>query len=149
MTMHRRPVGRARLLAAAAAVVIVAGSLLPWWSVGGQNGLPVLSGNAIFENPGFGIVVFVVALATVALVSLPYATNRPVTADRWPAYAILAGAGWIAFLIRIADLAAIRAFQFDQPSDVFTRGPGLWVTGIGLVMLARAAYEAFLEPPLR
>lgn len=149
MTMHRRPVGRARLLAILASVVIVAGSLLRWWSVGGQNGLPAREGNAIFESPGFGVLVFVVALATVALITLPYATDRPVRADRWPAYAILAGTGWIAFTIRILDLLSIRAFQFDQPTDVFTRGPGLWVTGIGLAMLARAAYDVFREPPLR
>ena len=146
MTMHRRPVGRARLLAALAAVVILVGCLLPWWSVGGTEGLPPLGGNA-FE--GFGLLVFVVALATLALVTLPYARERPVGADRWPAYAILAATGWLAFIVRVVDLMALRAFQFDQPTDVFTRGPGLWVTGIGLVMLARAAYDIFREPPGR
>lgn len=144
--MHRRPVGRARLLGIFASVVIVAGSLLRWWSVGGQNGLPALGGNAF---DGFGILVFVVALATVALVTLPYATDRPVRADRWPAYAILAASGWIAFVLRIADLAALRAFQFAQPTDVLTSGPGLWVTGVGLALLARAAYDIYREPPLR
>jgi len=144
MTMHRRPIGRARLLAALAAVVMVAGCLLPWWSVGGTEGLPALGGNGF---DGLGIVVFVVALATIALVTLPYARERPVAADRWPAYAILAGAGWIGFGLRILDLLALRAFLFDQPTDVFTRGPGLWVVGIGLVMLARAAYELVSEPP--
>lgn len=146
MTMHRRPVGRARLLAALGAVVIVAGCLLRWWSVGGADGLPALSGNAF---DGFGILVFVVGLATIALVTLPYATDRPVGADRWTAYAILAGAGWVAFVIRIVDLAGLRALTFAEPAEVFTRGPGLWVTGIGLVMLARAAYDVFREPPLR
>lgn len=146
MTMHRRPVGRARLLAALAAVVILVGCLLPWWSVGGTEGLPPLGGNA-FE--GFGLLVFVVALATLALVTLPYARERPVGADRWPAYAILAATGWLAFIVRVVDLMALRAFQFDQPTDVFTRGPGLWVTGIGLVMLARAAYDISREPPGR
>jgi hypothetical protein len=146
MTMHRRPVGRARLLAALAAVVIVAGCLLPWWSVGCEGCIPTVGGNAF---DGFGILVFVVALATIALVTLPYARERPVGADRWPAYAILAGAAWIAFLLRIVTLLDIHAFQFDQPTDVFTRGPGLWVAGIGLVMLARAAYEVFREPPGR
>ena len=144
MTMHRRPVGRARLLAALSAVVILAGCLLRWWLVGGSEGLPALSGNAF---DGFGIVVFVVALATIALVTLPYATDRPVGVDRWPAYALLAVVGWLAFAIRIVDLLALRAFQFDEPTDVFTRGPGLWVTGIGLAMLARAAYDLFHEPP--
>lgn len=146
MTMHRRPVGRARLLAALGAVVVVAGCLPRWWSVGGQDGLPVLSGNGF---DGFGILVFVVGLATIALVTLPYATDRPVGADRWTAYAILAASGGIAFVVRIADLAALRAFTFAGPMEVFTRGPGLWVTGIGLLMLARAAYDVFREPPLR
>jgi hypothetical protein len=146
MTMHRRPIGRARLLAALAAVVIVAGCLLPWWAVGGTEGLPRLGGNAF---DGFGILVFVVALATVALVTLPYAMERPLGADRWPAYAILAGAGWLAFAIRFVDLLALRVFTFEAPAEVFTRGPGLWVTGIGLVMLARSAYDVFREPPGR
>ncbi len=146
MTMHRRPVGRARLLAAAGAVVVVGGCLVRWWSVGGQDGLPALSGNGF---DGFGILVFVVGLATIALVTLPYATDRPVGADRWPAYTILASAGGIAFAVRVVDLAVLRAFTFAEPVEVFTRGPGLWVTGIGLVMLARAAYGVFREPPLR
>jgi hypothetical protein len=146
MTMHRRPVGRARLLAALGAAAAAAGCLPPWWSVGGQDGLPVLSGNG-FE--GFGIVVFVVGLATIALVTLPYATDRPVAADRWPAYAILATTGGIAFALRVLDLAGLGAFSFSDPAEVFTRGPGLWVAGIGLVTLARAAYDVYREPPLR
>ena len=146
MTMHRRPVGRPRLLAALGAAVVVAGCLPRWWSVGGQDGLPALSGNGF---DGFGILVFVVGLATIALVTLPYATDRPVGADRWPAYTILASTGGIALLVRIVDLAALRAFTFEAPIEAFTRGPGLWVTGIGLLMLARAAYDIFREPPLR
>ena len=143
MSAHRRPVGRSRLLAALGAVVVLVGCVLRWWSVGGTSGLPELGGNA-FE--GMGIVVFVVALATIAIVTLPYATERPVAADRWPAYALLAGLGWLALLARVIDLAILRAFSFHQPTEVFTNGPGLWVAGIGLVMLTRAAYEIFREP---
>ena len=143
MSSHRRPVGRARTLAALSALVILAGCVLRWWSVGGTSGLPELGGNA-FE--GFGIVVFVVALATIAVVTLPYATERPVGADRWPAYALLAGLGWLALLLRVIDLAILRAFSFHQPTEVFTNGPGLWITAIGLAMLARAAYDIFRDP---
>ena len=146
MSSHRRPVGRARILAALGAGVTVVGCLLPWWSVGGASGLPALGGNA-FE--GMGIVVFVVALATIAVVTLPYATERPVGADRWPAYAILAALGWLALVIRIIDLALLKAFSFHQPAEVFTNGPGLWVAGLGLAMLARAAYDIFREPATR
>lgn len=146
MNVHRRPVGRARLLAALGALVIVVGCVLPWWTVGGANGLPELGGNAF---DGMGIVVFVVGLATIALVTLPYATDRPVGADRWPAYAILAGLGWLALAIRVLDLIGLRAFAFSEPSEVFSDGPGLWVAGLGLAMLARAAFDVFREPGLR
>ena len=146
MSVHRRPVGRARYLAALGAIVILAGCLLPWWSIGGVNGLPQLGGNA-FE--GMGIMVFVVALATLALVTLPYATERPVAADRWPAYTLLAAVGWLALLIRIIDLVLLRAFSFAAPTEVFTKSPGLWVVGVGLAMLARAAFDMRRDPERR
>jgi hypothetical protein len=146
MTMHRRPVGRSRLLAAIGAVLALAGCFLPWWTVGGENGLPVLSGTG-FES--FGILVFGASIATLALVTLPYASERPVPADRWSSYAIIAGIGWLGFAYRIVDLATMRAFSFAEPADFVTRIPGLWLAGIGLVILARATYEMLQEPRLR
>ncbi len=143
MNSHRRPVGRARILAAAAAAVMLVGCVLRWWMVGGANGLPEISGNAF---DGLGMVVFVVALVTIAIVTLPYATDRPVAADRWLSYAILAVVGWLAFLIRIVDLAMIGALSIPAPTAIFSNGPGLWVTGVGLAMLARAAYDINRAP---
>jgi hypothetical protein len=146
MTMHRRPVGRSRLLAAIGAVLALAGCFLPWFTFGGDNGLPVLSGTG-FES--MGILVFVASIATLALVTLPYASERPVPADRWSSYAIIAGVGWLGFAYRIVDLATMGAFSFAEPADVVTRIPGLWLAGIGLVILARATYEMLHEPRLR
>jgi hypothetical protein len=146
MTMHRRPIGRSRRLAALGSIVTLAGCFLPWWTVGGGDGLPVLSGNA-FES--FGIVVFGAAIATLALLTLPYATERPVAIDRWASYAVIAGAGTVAFAYRIFDLATTGAFRFAEPADAVTRMPGLWLAGIGLSLLARAAYEMLDEPRLR
>ena len=146
MNSHRRPIGRARILAAAASAVMLVGAVLRWWTVGGTNGLPEISGNAF---DGMGIVVFVVALVTVAIVTLPYATDRPVAADQWLAYAILAAVGWLAFVIRVVDLATIGALSIPEPSAIFTNGPGLWVTGVGLAMLARAAYDIHGAPGVR
>jgi|SRR5688500_15789623 hypothetical protein len=143
--MHRRPVGRSRLLAAIGALVVLAGCFLPWWTFGGTD-LPAFSGNA-FDSTG--ILVFAAAIATLALVTLPYASERPVAADRWTSYAIIAGLGWLGFGYRIIDLAASRAFQFAEPAEVITRIPGLWLAGIGLVILARATYEMLQEPRLR
>ena len=146
MTMHRRPVGRSRFLAAIGALLALAGCFLPWWSVGGDNGLPVLSGTG-FE--GLGILVFGAAIATLALVTLLYASERPVPADRWSSYAIIAGVAWLGFAYRIVELYTMRAFAFPEPADVITRIPGLWLAGIGLVILARATYEMLHELRLR
>jgi hypothetical protein len=139
--MHRRPLGRGRRLAALAALVIVVGCFLPWWQVGGGEGLPPMSENAF---SGSGIVVFLTALATIALVALPYATDRPVAIDRALSYVFLAAVGWIGFAIRLVSLAAVN-LQAVFPD----RAPGLWLAALGLVVLARAAYEIAGEPPLR
>jgi hypothetical protein len=144
--MHRRPVRRSRLLVAIGALVVVVGCFLPWWTRVAPEGLPALSGTA-FE--GMGIVVFAAAIAMLALVTLPYASERPVRADRWPSYALLAAIGWLALGYRIVDLASLRAFSFNQPADFVTAIPGLWLAVIGLAMVTRAAYEMRQEPPLR
>lgn len=147
MTMHRRPVGRTRLLAAIGALLMLGGCFLPWWTRGGAVGqLTTLSGTA-FE--GMGIVVFAAAIATLALVTLPYATERPVALDRWSSYALIAAVGWLAFGYRIVELGSINAFDFPEPAAIFTSIPGLWLSGIGLAILARATYEMLGEPRLR
>ncbi len=147
MTMHRRPVGRSRRLAAIGALAAVVGCFLPWWSRGGSGlGLPQLSGTA-FE--GMGIVVFAAAIATLALLTLPYASERPVSADRWTTYALLTAAAWIGFGYRIVELASDGAFSFSEPAEIVTRFSGVWLTGIGLAILTRATYEMRQEPRLR
>lgn len=145
--MHRRPLGRGRTLAALSAPLMVIGCVLPWWQVGGSPGIPVESGNGL---AGSAILVFLVGAATLALVALPYAAgDRPVALDRWLAFAILAFAGWIGLAWRVAELALIGAFQFREPAQVFTNGPGVWIASLGLLVLSRAVYEMAGEPVRR
>jgi len=147
VSLHRRPLGHGRTLAAISGAIIVVGCVLPWWQVVGTPGIPMQAGNAF---AGSGIVVFLVGVAVLALLTLPYAAgDRPVGLDRPLSFALLALAGWIGFAWRIVDLALIGAFQFSQPAQVFTNGPGLWVTGLGLAVLARAAYLMTSEPVYR
>ena len=138
MTMQRRALGPGRRLAALAGPIIALGCVLPWWQVGGTPGIPAESGNGL---AGSGILVFLVGIATMALVALPYASgDRPIGLDRWLSFAILAAAGWLGFAWRVVELAIIGAFQFSAPAEVFTNGPGLWLAALGLTMLARGAY---------
>ncbi|MDO8485811.1 MAG: hypothetical protein Q7S35_12795 [Candidatus Limnocylindrales bacterium] len=145
--MHRRPLGRGRTLAALAAPLIVLGCVLPWWRVGGTPGITERAGNG-FE--GSGIVVFLVGIATLALVALPYAAgDRPLALDRWLSFAILAVAGWIALAWQVLQLALIGAFQFHEPAQVLTNGPGVWLAGVGLATLSRAVTAMAAEPARR
>ena len=147
MTMHRRPLGRGRTLATLAGIVIVLGCVLQWWQVGGTPGIPQHSENGF---PGSGIVVFLVGIVTLALVALPYAAgDRPVSLDRWLTFAILTGVGWVGFGWKLVNLALIGAFQFTEPADVVTHGPGIWVAGLGLLVLSRAVMEMAAEPARR
>ena len=145
--MHRRPLGRGRTLSTLAGILIVPGCVLQWWQVGGTPGIPQHAENGF---PGSGIVIFLAAIATLALVALPYAAgDRPVGLDRWLSFALLAAAGWIGFAWKIVNLALIGAFQFAAPADVLTHGPGIWVVGLGLVILSRAVMEMAAEPDRR
>ena len=138
--MHRYPLGRGRWTATAAAIVLLIGCVLPWYTAGGQvGGLPPVTGNA-FESSG--ILVFLVALATLALVTLPYAAgDRPVGLDRWPPYLILFLVGLIGVLLRAVDLWG-RIPSLGWPD----RSPGLWLGAVGLLLLARATFEIAQSP---
>ena len=144
--MHRRPLGRARTLVTIAALVLLVGCLLPWWTVGGDGGLPARSGNAF---DGTGIFVFIAAVASLALVTLPYAAERPILADRWPAYALFVVVGWIGFGLRVIELLTSGAFTIHEPSELVTRMPGLWVVAVGLAIASRGAFEVAGEPIAR
>jgi len=140
MTMHRRPLGRGRLLAAAGAVVILIASFLPWYTAGGDTGgLSPIACNAFDGRCGTagGMITFIVALLVLALVALPYAVgDRPVWVDRGLSFLVLTVLGWLAFFYAIisflvqGDLAGLRP----------DRAAGTWLALIGLIMLSRATY---------
>ena len=147
MTMHRRPLGRGRTLATIAGILMVLSCVLQWWQVGGTPGIPQHSENGF---PGSGIVIFLVGIAALALVALPYAAgDRPVSTDRWLTFALLAGAGWLGFAWKVINLTLIGAFQFAEPADVFSHGPEIWVAVLGLLVLTRGALEMAAEPARR
>ena len=141
--MHRRPVGRARLLAVLSAAILTVGCVLPWWTRGGLDSIPAISGNA-FE--GSGILVFIVAMAILALVTLPYAAgDKPVGVDSWLSYLVLVIVAWLGLAVRVADLGLQGAFVFREAAELITRGPGLIVVIVGLIILSEAVFEMARE----
>lgn len=147
MSMHRRPLGRGRTMAALGGALMVVACILPWWQVGGSPGITAQSGNGL---EGSAILVFLAGIATLALLALPYAAgDRPIGLDRWLSFAILAVAGWIGFAWRVVELMLVGAFQFGAPLEVLTNGPGVWLAGIGLALLSRAGYVMTRESTYR
>lgn len=138
--MHRRPLGRGRLLATIGALIALVGCVLPWYSIGGAlaTGLPAETRNAFSDK---GIVVFISALLVLALVSLPYAAgDKPVALDRAMSYGIVLAVAIGAF--------AWRALEFILIDPIGLRpdlAPGIWIVAVGLVFLARATYEISAE----
>ena len=149
MTIHRRPLGRGRTLAAVAGVAASSSAAsCRGGSSAGRSGIPAIGGNG-FE--GAGILVFLVGIAH-ARPGRP-ARTPPATARSGSTagcrYLLLTGLGWIGLVIRVVGLQLDGAFQFTEPAQVFTNGPGLWLVVIGLIVLSRATYDMAREPAYR
>ena len=138
MTMHRRPLGRARRVAGMAAVVLLIACFLPWFGTSTDAGLPPISGNAF---QGSGVLVFFVGLAVIALLALPYAAgDTPVPLDRPLSFLILTVIGWLALALRVIDLAVANVEVLFP-----TRAFGLYLAALALIVLSRAVYDMRAE----
>jgi len=137
--VHRRPLGRGRLLAAIGAVIVLVGCVLPWFAAtGGEAGLTPVTTNAFSDK---GIVVFICALAVLALVTLPYAAgDKPVALDRTLSYVIVLAVAIGAFAWRMLEFILI-----DPAGLRPDLAPGAWLVAVGLIVLARATYEIHAE----
>lgn len=139
--MHRRPLAGGRRLAAIGALVLVVGCLLPWYQVGGDGGLPREVYRAFNYLPG--VLAFLAGMATLALVVLPFAAERPVAIDRGLSFGILAAAAVIGILLWVpTGLAAPAGLLPD-------RAYGIWIAALGAILMARAAFEIGQEGPRR
>jgi hypothetical protein len=140
--MHRRPLGRGRALAALFAFVLLAGCVLPWWTIVIADGLPPTTGNA-FESTG--ILVFLTAMAVLALVSLRMASERPLEIDRLPAYLIILAFGLVGFVVRLIGLFLTGPLDQFRPDHA----PGTFIVILGLGGMGRAVLEIYQEPDPR
>ncbi len=141
--MHRRSLSSGRRVAAVGAIVTLIGCLLPWYVLGGDGGLPQLTYRAF---DGTGMLAFVAGLATLALVTLPFAAGeRPVGVDHPLVFGLLAGLALLGVVLWIPDIHALDAPEGLLPDRAY----GYWISVVGAIILARAAYDIALEPPRR
>jgi hypothetical protein len=131
--MNRRSVGRGRLIAGLGATIALVGCFLPWYRVGGEGGLPPVSANAF---DGAGILVFLAAVAVLALIALPYAAgDQPLGVDRPASFVLVVSVGVAALALRVLQLWGAGALGLPD------RAPGLWIAAAGLAVAAWGATE--------
>jgi hypothetical protein len=136
--MNRRALGRGRLLVVVGAVATLAGMVPSWWKLG-RTSASALSGNGL---EGAGIIIFLGALALLAVVTLPYATRDGDSAlDRPASYVLLALMAIGAFLFRIFEIS--RFANLGLPTDA----PGMWLSGLGLVIVVWGVGDLLTERP--
>jgi hypothetical protein len=136
--MNRRALGRGRLLVVLGALVTLAGMVPAWWRLARTNAT-VVSGNGL---EGAGIVVFLAALALLAVVTLPYATRNGQSAlDRPGTYVLLALAAVGAFLFRVFEISQFTALGLPLEA------PGLWLSGLGLIVVVWGVADLLTERP--
>jgi len=124
--MNRRTFGRGRAIAAIGAIVVLAAFLFGWGRTLG-GGLPPITIGAL---EGAGLVVFIMAIAVLALVTLPYAAgDQPIGIDRTLSFAVLLVIGLLGFGWRILQL--LQKGVLGLPD----RSPGLWLAGAGLLIV--------------
>jgi len=140
--MHARPLGNGRRLALLGAIVLVVGCLLPWYTVGGDGGLPADVYRA-FSYPQ-GLITFLAGLGTLALIALPYAAGaRPLAVDRGIAFGVLAGVALLGVVLWVPAV-------LDAPEGLLPdRAYGFWIAAVGAIIMARAAFDISREPPRR
>jgi hypothetical protein len=145
--MHHTSATRGHWLVAIGAIVIVGSTMLQWWQIGGGTGeLPRTTGMGISDGRVF--LMFLASMASLFLITLPFASEKPVAIDHPLAYLALLVALLIGYLLRLVSLVGLQLSPFSWDTGLIwppQRGPGFWLAGVGLVVFARGMFEVFEE----
>lgn len=136
----RRGLGRGRTLIAIGAVLGIVSMPLSWQKAGGI----VLEVRTAWGFAGSGWIMFVAAVAMLALIVLPYTTRtRRVAVDRAVAYLALLAVGIVGLAAAVLDLVGGAEEYSLTPLDA----PGLWLAIVGMAIATWGVLELFAERP--
>lgn len=136
--MDRSATSRGRWLVAIGAIIVVGASLLQWWQIGGGVGeLTRRADIGISDGPVF-MGMFLGSVALLLLITLPYASERPVAIDHPLSYLALLIVVIVGYVLEVVSLAQLGRIPIPP-----LRGPGFWIAAIGIAALARGVFEVF------
>ena len=137
--MNQSSATRGHWLIAIGAIAVVGAAMLQWWQIGGGPGeLPERSGIGISD--GRVLLMFVAAMASLFLVTLPFASDRSISIDHPLTYTLLLAAMIIGYLLRLMDL-----FQHALLPWPPTHGLGVWLAVVGMAIYSRGIFEVYEE----
>jgi hypothetical protein len=137
--MHKQTPMTGRWIVAIGAIVLVGSSLLPWWQIGGAaDQLSSRSGVGISDGPVY--LMFLMAVACLLLVTLPFASEKTIPIDHPVVYLGLLAVAVVGYVWRVVLLA--QSLLVPWPP---TRGWGFWLAAVGLILVARGVFEVFEE----
>jgi hypothetical protein len=137
--MHHTSASRGHWLVAIGAIVIVGSTMLQWWQIGGGPGeLPAKTGVGISDGRVF--LMFLASVATLLLITLPFASEAPIAIDHPLSYMALFAALLLGYVLSLVSLAQQQLLPWPPQ-----RGVGLWLAAVGLVLFARGVFEVFEE----
>jgi len=136
----RRGLGRGRTLIAIGAILSATATFLPWVTAAGAVRDPRPYDGFI----GPGGIMFLAAVAMLAIIVLPYTTRtRRAAIDRAIVYLALLVVGVGALAVTVLDLVAIEGNKSLAPLDA----PGLWLAIAGMALATWGVLELFAEKP--
>jgi len=137
--MNQSSATRGHWLIAIGAIAVVGAAFLQWWQVGGGPGeLPVRSDIGISD--GRVLLMFVAAVVTLLLVTLPFASERPIAIDHPLTYLALLAAMVVGYVLRLVDLAQHAVLPWPPQ-----HGLGVWLAAFAMALFARGIFEVYEE----
>ncbi len=141
--MHHTSATRGHWLIAIGAIVIVGSTFLQWWQIGGGVGeLGARTGTGmdrVFEGRVF-LMMFLPGVASLFLVTLPFASEKPIGIDHPLSYLGLFAVITTGYVWTMVTM--VQRTLVPWPPQ---RGLGFWFAAVGLVFFVRGVFEVFEE----
>ena len=139
--MHHTSASRGRWILTLGAVLIVGSCFLQWWQIGGGAGqLDRASAVGFSSTTGAVYPMFLAAVASLLLITLPFASEKPVAIDHPLVYLVLFGVELTCYIFTVVIMA--QQSLIPIPPQL---GFGFWLAAFGILVVARGVFEFFEE----